>query len=84
MVYGGVSVFVVAFAANPFAGPSCFATPNIPKRLIPDDALARYLAMERLPGSPQIQNSHPTTFRYRPHGHAAARTIGGVSFRAAA
>ena len=63
MVYGGVSVFVVAFAVYPFAA-ELFRAANIPKRLIPATmSLGTFtFAMDALPGSPQIQNIIPTTF----------------------
>src|SRR4051794_20876688 len=63
MVYGGVSVFVVAFAVYPFAA-ELFRCAGIPKRLIPATmSLGTFtFAMDALPGSPQIQNIIPTTF----------------------
>ena len=63
MVYGGVSVIVIAFAVYPFAA-ELFREANIPKRLIPATvALGSYtFAMDAIPGSPQIQNIIPTTF----------------------
>lgn len=63
MVYGGVSVFVVAFAVYPFAA-ELFRDADIPKRLIPAAmSLGSFtFAMDALPGSPQIQNIIPTTF----------------------
>src|SRR4249920_185653 len=63
MVYGGVSVIVIAFAVYPFAA-ELFRVANIPKRLIPATiALGSYtFAMDAVPGSPQIQNIIPTTF----------------------
>jgi len=63
MVYGGVSVFVVAFAVYPFAA-ELFRDADIPKRLIPAPmALGSFtFAMDAVPGSPQIQNIIPTTF----------------------
>jgi H+/gluconate symporter-like permease len=63
MVYGGVSVFVIAFAVYPFAA-ELFREASIPKRLIPATmALGTFtFAMDALPGSPQIQNIIPTTF----------------------
>ena len=63
LVYGGVSVFVVAFAVYPFAA-ALFRAADIPKRLIPATmALGTFtFAMDALPGSPQIQNIIPTTF----------------------
>jgi H+/gluconate symporter-like permease len=63
LTYGGVSVFVVAFAVYPFAA-ELFRHADIPKRLIPATiALGSFtFAMDALPGSPQIQNIIPTTF----------------------
>ena len=63
MVYGGVSVIVIAFAVYPFAA-ELFRAANIPKRLIPATiALGSFtFAMDAVPGSPQIQNIIPTTF----------------------
>jgi H+/gluconate symporter-like permease len=63
MVYGGVSVFVVAFAVYPFAA-ELFRDADIPKRLIPATmSLGSFtFAMDAVPGSPQIQNIIPTTF----------------------
>src|SRR6185369_17401936 len=63
MVYGGVSVIVIAFAVYPFAA-ELFREANIPKRFIPATiALGSYtFAMDAVPGSPQIQNIIPTTF----------------------
>lgn len=63
LTYGGVSLFVVAFALYPFAS-ELFKKTNIPKRLIPGTiALGAFtFTMDALPGSPQIQNIIPTTF----------------------
>ncbi len=63
LTYGGVSLFVVAFALYPFAS-ELFKKANIPKRLIPGTiALGAFtFTMDALPGSPQIQNIIPTTF----------------------
>ena len=63
LTYGGVSLFVVAFAVYPFAA-SLFRESNIPKRLIPGTiALGSFtFTMDALPGTPQIQNVIPTTF----------------------
>lgn len=63
LTYGGVSLFVVAFAVYPFAA-SLFREANIPKRLIPGTiALGSFtFTMDALPGTPQIQNVIPTTF----------------------
>lgn len=63
LTYGGVSLFVVAFALYPFAA-ALFRAADIPKRLIPGTiALGAFtFTMDALPGSPQIQNIIPTTF----------------------
>jgi H+/gluconate symporter-like permease len=63
LTYGGVSLFVVAFAVYPFAA-SLFKESNIPKRLIPGAiALGSFtFTMDALPGTPQIQNVIPTSF----------------------
>ena len=63
LTYGGVSLFVVAFALYPFAS-ELFKRTNIPKRLIPGTiALGAFtFTMDALPGSPQIQNIIPTAF----------------------
>jgi len=63
LTYGGVSLFVVVFAAYPFAA-EMFRASNIPKRLIPGTiALGAFtFTMDSLPGTPQIQNIIPTTF----------------------
>jgi H+/gluconate symporter-like permease len=63
LTYGGVSLFVVAFAVYPFAA-ELFRSSNIPKRLLPATiALGAFtFTMDALPGSPQIQNIIPTTF----------------------
>jgi H+/gluconate symporter-like permease len=63
LTYGGVSLFVVAFAVYPF-GAEMFRLARIPKRLLPATiALGAFtFTMDALPGSPQIQNIIPTTF----------------------
>ncbi|UQA56721.1 GntP family permease [Polyangium aurulentum] len=63
LTYGGVSLFVAAFAVYPFA-LELFKAANIPKRLIPGTiALGSFtFTMDALPGSPQIQNIIPTGF----------------------
>ncbi|MBY0052871.1 GntP family permease [Brevibacillus agri] len=63
LTYGGVSLFVVAFAVYPFAA-AIFREANIPKRLIPGTiALGAFTyTMDALPGTPQIQNIIPTTY----------------------
>jgi H+/gluconate symporter-like permease len=61
LTYGGVSLFVVAFAVYPF-GAALFKAADVPKRLLPAAiALGAFtLTMDALPGSPQIQNLIPT------------------------
>src|SRR5690606_20649602 len=63
LTYGGVSLFVVAFAIYPFAA-ELFKTVDIPKRLIPATiALGAFtFTMDAFPGSPQIQNIIPSSF----------------------
>lgn len=63
LTYGGVSLFVVAFAVYPFAA-SLFRKANIPKRLVPGTiALGSFtFTMDALPGTPQIQNVIPTSY----------------------
>lgn len=63
LTYGGVSLFVVAFAVYPF-GAELFRTAGVPKRLLPATiALGAFtFTMDALPGTPQIQNIIPTTF----------------------
>lgn len=63
LTYGGVSLFVVAFAVYPFAS-ELFKAGDIPKRLIPGTiALGAFtFTMDSFPGTPQIQNIIPTTF----------------------
>ena len=63
LTYGGVSLFVVAFAVYPFAN-SIFKDADIPKRLLPPTiALGAFtFTMDALPGTPQIQNSIPMKF----------------------
>jgi H+/gluconate symporter-like permease len=63
MTYGGVSLFVVAFAVYPIAA-SLFRRADIPKRLIPATiALGAFsFTMTALPGTPAIQNAIPMPF----------------------
>lgn len=63
LTYGGVSLFVVAFAVYPIA-VSLFREAGIPKRLIPGSiALGSFtFTMTALPGTPQIQNAIPMPF----------------------
>lgn len=63
LTYGGVSLFVVAFAVYPIA-VSLFREAGIPKRLIPGTiALGSFtFTMTALPGTPQIQNAIPMPY----------------------
>lgn len=63
LTYGGVSLFVVAFAAYPIAA-ELFKQAQIPKRFIPGTiALGSFtFTMTALPGTPQIQNAIPMAF----------------------
>lgn len=63
MTYGGVSLFVVAFAVYPIAA-SLFRQADIPKRLIPATiALGAFtFTMTALPGTPAIQNAIPMPY----------------------
>ena len=63
LTYGGVSLFVVVFAAYPFAA-EMFKAANLPKRYIPATIVAggATFTMDALPGTPQIQNIIPTAF----------------------
>lgn len=75
LTYGGVSLFVVAFAVYPFAA-ALYREANIPKRLIPAAiALGSFtITMDAFPGTSQIQNVIPT--RYFNTDIYAAPTIG--------
>ncbi|WP_223426587.1 GntP family permease [Tateyamaria pelophila] len=63
LTYGGVSLFVVAFAIYPIA-VALFRDANIPKRLIPGAlALGAFaFTMSSMPGSPAIPNAIPMPF----------------------
>lgn len=63
LTYGGVSLFVVAFAAYPIAA-ALFRQANIPKRLVPATiALGAFtFTMTALPGTPAIQNAIPMPY----------------------
>lgn len=63
LTYGGVSLFVVAFAVYPIAA-ALYRRADIPKRLIPASlALGSFtFTMVALPGTPQIQNSIPMPY----------------------
>src|ERR1700734_4475990 len=80
LTYGGVSLFVVVFAAYPFAA-EMFRAGNIPKRLIPGTiALGAFsFTMDSLPFSPQIQNIIPTTYFKTTNGAAPILgTLGAI------
>lgn len=63
LCYGGISMFVCAFAVYPFAA-ALFREADIPKRLIPACFIAGVFTatMDCYPGSPQIQNIIPTIY----------------------
>jgi H+/gluconate symporter-like permease len=63
LTYGGVSLFVVAFAVYPIAA-ALFRQADLPKRLIPATiALGAFtFTMTALPGTPAIQNAIPMPF----------------------
>ncbi|MBI1209695.1 MAG: GntP family permease [Azospirillum sp.] len=63
LTYGGVSLFVVAFAVYPI-GNALLREADIPKRLIPGAiALGSFtFTMTALPGTPAIQNNIPSPF----------------------
>ncbi|MFT5871478.1 MAG: H+/gluconate symporter-like permease [Clostridium sp.] len=63
LTYGGVSLFVVAFAVYPI-GAELFRESQIPKRFLPAAiALGAFtFTMTALPGTPQIQNAIPMPF----------------------
>jgi H+/gluconate symporter-like permease len=63
LTYGGVSLFVVAFALYPVA-KALFQRADIPKRLIPATiALGAFtFTMTALPGTPAIQNAIPMPY----------------------
>lgn len=63
LTYGGVSLFVVAFAVYPIA-TALFREADVPKRLIPATiALGAFtFTMTALPGTPAIQNAIPMPY----------------------
>ena len=80
LTYGGVSLFVVAFAVYPIA-KSLFREQDIPKRLIPGAiALGSFtFTMTAFPGTPAIQNAIPTAyFHTTPFAAPGLGTIGGL------
>ena len=85
LTYGGVSLFVVAFAVYPIA-VELFRAVDVPKRLIPATiALGAFtFTMTALPGTPAIQNAIPmpyfgtTPFAAPGLGVIAALVMGGL------
>lgn len=63
LTYGGVSLFVVAFAAYPIAA-ALFRAAGVPRRLIAASIVlgSATFTMTALPGTPSIQNAIPTRF----------------------
>ena len=80
LTYGGVSLFVVAFAAWPLAR-ALFAETGLPARLIPATiALGAFtFTMTALPGTPSIQNAIPmVTFGTTPFAAPGLGLIAGA------
>jgi H+/gluconate symporter-like permease len=80
LTYGGVSLFVVAFAVYPIAA-ALFRQADIPKRLIPGTiALGAFtFTMTALPGTPAIQNAIPMPyFGTTPFAAPGLGVIGGA------
>lgn len=80
LTYGGVSLFVVAFAVFPIAA-DVFRTSGTPKRFIPAAiALGAFtFTMTALPGTPSIQNAIPMPFfGTTPFAAPLLGTMGGV------
>lgn len=80
LTYGGVSLFVVAFAAWPLAR-ALFAQTGLPARLIPASiALGAFtFTMTALPGTPSIQNAIPmATFGTTPFAAPGLGVIAGA------
>lgn len=63
ITYGGVSLFVAAFAIYPI-GAAMFRQANLPKRMLPPCiALGAFtFTMTAIPGTPQIQNTIPMKY----------------------
>ncbi|MDO9569762.1 MAG: GntP family permease [Hydrogenophaga sp.] len=80
LTYGGVSLFVVAFAVYPIAA-ALFRQADLPKRLIPATiALGAFtFTMTALPGTPAIQNAIPMPyFGTTPFAAPGLGLIGGT------
>lgn len=80
LTYGGVSLFVVAFAVYPIAA-ALFQQAQVPRRLIPAAiALGAFtFTMTALPGTPAIQNAIPMPyFGTTPFAAPGLGLIGGL------
>jgi H+/gluconate symporter-like permease len=80
LTYGGVSLFVVAFAVHPIAA-ALFREAGLPRRLIPATiALGAFtFTMTALPGTPAIQNAIPMPyFGTTPFAAPGLGLIGGA------
>jgi H+/gluconate symporter-like permease len=80
LTYGGVSLFVVAFAVYPLA-VALFRAADVPKRLMPATiALGAFtFTMTALPGTPAIQNAIPMPyFGTTPFAAPGLGLIGGA------
>ncbi len=80
LTYGGVSLFVVAFAVYP-VGAALLKAGDVPKRLLPGAiALGAFtFTMTALPGTPSIQNAIPGPFfGTTPFAAPGLGAIGGV------
>lgn len=80
LTYGGVSLFVVAFAVYPIA-TALFRQADLPKRLMPATiALGAFtFTMTALPGTPAIQNAIPMPyFGTTPFAAPGLGLIGGT------
>ena len=80
LTYGGVSLFVVAFAVHPLA-VELFRAADLPRRLIPATiALGAFtFTMTALPGTPAIQNAIPMPyFGTTPFAAPGLGLIGGA------
>jgi H+/gluconate symporter-like permease len=80
LTYGGVSLFVVAFAVYPVAA-ALFRQADIPRRLIPATiALGAFtFTMTALPGTPAIQNAIPMPyFNTTPFAAPGLGVVGGA------
>jgi H+/gluconate symporter-like permease len=80
LTYGGVSLFVVAFAVYPIAA-ALFREARVPRRLLPATiALGAFtFTMTALPGTPAIQNAIPMPyFGTTPFAAPGLGVIGGA------